>query len=456
MKVTRNLTEGNIWRNLLYYAVPLLLSSLLSQAYSTVDGMIAGKCISAHALGAVSATGSFETLFRSLFGGFTAGFAIYISHLFGRKSFAAIKRDVLGMTVFVALLSVTISVLAVLFLDPVLDYLKVDDSLRADAAVYFVLYTGGYVIFFVNLVLVNVLHALGVTSFSFYVSLLSALLNIGGNLLSVLVFGMGVAGLALATLVSSGAATVIYVRMLRKVFREMDTAGEKCPFSFSGVRRSLRYSLPAAVQQLAFHGIAFLLAPSVNALGAAATTGYNVANRIYSLGTQGIWSTASAFACYTGQCVGEGSIPKLRRGVKVGFWLSCATTLPFVLAMVLFAGPAVSLFFPQGYDGEARAYALRYATVYLPFVYVQLVGHLLHSYMRSLGCVPTVLGITIVGSAARLLATLWLIPAMHMEAVFLGQIIGWSLDAAVSIGLYLCLYRSDRQLRRILGRAGGG
>ena len=76
MKVTRNLTEGNIYRNFLAYSLPLTISSLLSIAYSTVDAMIAGKFISEYALGAISATGSFDTLFQSFFTGFGIGFSV--------------------------------------------------------------------------------------------------------------------------------------------------------------------------------------------------------------------------------------------------------------------------------------------------------------------------------------------------------------------------------------------
>lgn len=452
MKLTKNLTEGNIYKNLLFYAVPLILSSMLSQAYSTIDGMIAGKLIGEYALGAISSTASFETLFSALIGGFCAGFAIYVSHLFGKGNYAAIKRDVFGITTFIAIISVVVSTLAILFRNPLLDYLKVDAVLRADAEIYFVIYTAGYILFFANRLFVEVLYALGVTSFSLYVSVLSTVLNIAGNLFLLLVFDMGVAGLAISTLFSSAAATVLYIFMLLRAFREMEC--EKVPYRFdlSCIGRSLRYSLPTAAQQLAFHGVAFLIAPSINALGAAATTAYNISNRTYYIGTQCLWATTSAFACYTGQCVGEGEAKKIRRGLKAGFLMNCLLVLPFVLALAVFARPIVSLFFPDGYVGDAYQHAVRYASVFLPFVYVQLIGHVFHAYMRSLGCINTVLGITVLGSITRLAATLLLIPVLHLDGVYLGQIISWAIDAAVCCFLYVFFYRTETHLERILRR----
>ena len=246
-KITKNLTEGNVYLNLLFYALPLIASNLLAQAYSTVDGIIAGKFIDEFALGAISATGSVENLIFGLFQGIAAGFSIYISHLFGKGDLSTIKRDVLSMVIFIGAISVSASVLVLSFQDPLMHYLNVAPELYDDAKKYFTIYVMGYVVYFINQILVNSLHAMGITFFSMYISLMSAILNVGGNLLMVLVFDMGVEGLAIATVVSSLAANAVYTVLLRRAFREM--GGEKISyrFSFSCVKRSLRYTLPTSI-----------------------------------------------------------------------------------------------------------------------------------------------------------------------------------------------------------------
>lgn len=452
MKVTKNLTEGNIYKNLLFFALPLIVSSLLSQAYSTIDGVIAGKFISEYALGAISATASYETLFFALFQGFAAGFSIYVAHLFGEKRYADIKRDVVGMLVFVSAVSILISILTVLLRTPIMHYLKVDPLLWRDAEIYFVIYTAGFVLLFSNSFFVLILQSLGISSYSLYVSILSAILNIIGNLVTVLVLDLGVAGLAMSTLFSSLTATVIYVVMLRKAFSEMPSERISYRFSLTCVKRSLHYSGPASIQQLAFHGVAFLISPSINALGAAATTGYNVAARIYTFGTNAMWATTSAFNTYTGQSVGTGSVKKIKRGLRVGLLMNALLILPFIVFFMILAQPIASIFFPDGYVGEAYQYAVRYARIYLPMVYIQLVGHVLHSYMRCLGAISTVLGITIVGSFVRVVATLLWIPLLHIEGAFIGQVVSWGADALLSIALYLRFYRSDAHILRSIER----
>ncbi len=452
MKVTKNMTEGNIYKNFLAFSIPLILSSLLSQAYTTIDAMIAGKFISEHALGAISATGSYELVFQSLFNGFAAGFGIYIAQSFGKGDFASIKRDTVNMGTFIAILSLAISVLSIIFCDPIMTYLKVDPILRADAEIYFGIYTAGYVLLYLNLVLLQILYALGITSFSIYVSFIGAAIKIGGNLLSVLVFDLGVAGLAFFSIVSSASCTVFYLIMLKKAFREMKSEKVSYRFSFSCVRNSLRYTVPAAVQQVAFHGVGLIIAPSINTLGAAATTGYNVANRIYLLGTQPLWCVTNAFSYYTAQCTGKKDYEKIKYGLKVGFIMNSVMLLPFILAIMIFADPISSIFFPAGFVGDAYTYAVRYAMIYLPFVYVQLVGHILHAYMRSLGSMNMVLGITIFGSAIRIISTILLVRVMHIEGAYLGQIISWAADAILSTAIVICGYRTLEQIKRVAER----
>ena len=450
MKATRNLTEGNIYLNLLLYSVPLILSSFLSQAYSTVDSVIAGKCISEYALGAISATSSFEIVFTSLVRGIAGGFSIYIAQLFGKGEFTTIKRDVIGMTAFVTLLAAGFSLFSIAFRVPIMDFLNVDPILRSDAITYFTVYQSGLVIFYVNDLLIAVLHALGITSFSFYVSLLSAILNIAGNLLTVIVFGMGVAGLALSTLFSALAATAVYLIVLRRAFSELPSDPIPRRPDFSSVKSSLRYTLPHALQLLSFHGVTLLIAPAINILGAEATTGYSIANRIYSLGTISLWAYASAFGCYTGQCVGKRDTQKIRRGVRVGFLMCCAVLFPFVIAILLFAKPFSALFFPNGYTGEALDHAVRYAMVFFPLVYVQLIGHFFHTYLRSLGRVSVVLWITLIGSTVRVAGALTLIPWLGLDGTFIAQVLSWAVDAMICSAIYFRRYRTDKQLLRVI------
>lgn len=452
MKFTRNMTEGNIYRAFLSYALPLLLSSILSRLYSTFDAVVAGKFISENALGAISTTGSYDVLLSSLFTGFASGFGIYIAQQFGKGEFSSVRRDVMTMGIFLEAVTVVIILFSALFCDPILDYLKVDAILRPHSKTYFLIYITGYVFSYLNAMLLHTLYALGCTSFSLFITLTAAVLNIGGNLISVLVFDLGVAGLAAVTVLSNMVTTVCYLFLLKKAFAEMGCKKTPYVFKFSCIRQSLRYAVPAAIQQVAFHGVGVLIAPSINGLGAAATTANNVSNQLYSIGTMSLWAVTSAFGNHTSQCVGKGEYQKIRKGLKAGFIMNVLLMLPFILVPMIFARPVISLFFPKGFVGDAYVFAVRYASFWLPFVYVQLIGHMFHSYMRGLGSIGTVLCITVVVGAARVISTVLLIPSMHIYGAYLGQVISWAVDALISAATVFCFYRTDDQLKRIVNR----
>ena len=450
VKATKNLTEGNVYRNMLLYTVPLILSSVLALSYSTIDGMIAGRFIGAFAMGAVSATSAFNAFVNAIIIGISEGFAIYASQLFGQKEYTSIKKSIVSMTWFVGVLSLLLSGLVILFRGAILDFLNVDPVLRADTERYFLVYAAGYVVYFVNKFLSTALQALGISSFTVYVTLLSAILNVAGNLLTVLVLDMGVAGLALSTLVSALAVTVFYFIMLHRAFCEMPTASVSLRPRLFVMRRSAGFTLPVTVQKVAFLGIGLVIAPAVNGLGAAATTAYGIANQVYSIGVMTLWAATSAFACYTGQAMGEGNTKKIRRGMRIGFEINGALMLPVVLAISIFARPIVSIFFPEGYVGEAFDYAFRYARIFAPLIFVQLVNHILHAYLRGIGKVKLVLWTTLVGGISRVALTLWLIPLMNLEGVFLAEVLSWGIDALICFVCYVWKYRTDAQLARII------
>ena len=452
MRTVKNITEGNVYKNYLLYSAPLIFSSVLVSLYSTVDAVIAGKFISEHAMGAISATASFNILFSSLFNGFSCGFSVYIAQLFGRKDYEAVKNNVVSMIIFIAGLSMVISVIAIMFRGFILDYLNIDPLLRGDSETYFIIYTSSYVFSFVNMILVRTLFALGITSFSLYTSIVSAVINIVGNLVAVLVFDMGVEGLALSTVLSILAVTGIYLYMVVKALQVL--GGEKVSyrFCFSTVKESFAYTLPVAVQKLVFHVTGIFFSPALNGLGADATTGYSVMEQMYNFCAQSFWNLCSAVDCHTAQAVGEGNVQKVRRGLAAGIWMNIAVLAPFVLLFSIFAEPIASIFFPSGYKGLALEYAVRFFDSYPVFLYINMIGHLLHSYMRSIGRVNIVLYITFLGSSVRIAATLLLVPLLQMDGVYLGLVLSWVVDGAISLILYFALYHTEEKLRKVVTR----
>ena len=132
MNKTKNLTEGNIYKNFFLFAIPLVLAQLLSLSYNTFDSMIAGKYISNLALGAVGATYMFDLFLILIFGGFSVGFSIYISRLFGEKDYVKIKSAIVNVLAFIVCCAIILSVLCLIFNKQIIGIFKVDDEIKQD------------------------------------------------------------------------------------------------------------------------------------------------------------------------------------------------------------------------------------------------------------------------------------------------------------------------------------
>ncbi len=447
-RATKDLTEGNIYKNFILYVIPLILAALLSQAYSTIDAVIAGKYVGDYALGAIGAASSFSTFLSTLFSGFSVGFSIYVARVFGEKDYGRLKTDIVNVMLFILAGLLLLGVLCILLREPIFDFLRVDGAIRADAMLYFCITKAGFFIITGNAAFVQVLHALGVTGFSFYMSLLSALLNIAGNLVSVLVFEMGIAGIALSTVFSSALVMVFYIRKLTVCLRELPSEKRAFRFRFSSVRISLRYSLPVCLQQASMYFAGLVLSPITNGLGASATTGYALATRFSSICATIYQNSSKVVSNYTAQSIGAGKTKCIRKGFFVGLAQGVVLTLPVLLVCVIFARPISSLFFTAGYEGEAFAYAVRFATLYLPLILFNLINNLMHSFFRGMGALGTLILSTSFGSAVRILLTFFLVPFLHIDGIFLGWALSWIAETVLCFFIYLFRYRNDTMIQK--------
>ena len=450
-KITRDLTEGNIYKNFILYVIPLILAALLTQAYSTIDSAIAGKYVGDYAVGAIGATQDLSTFIATLISGFSVGFSIYVARVFGEKDYVRIKTDIINVLIFIAAVLILLGVACILFSGWIMDVLQVDDEIRRDAMLYFCITKAGFFMISGNVALVQVLHALGVTGFSFYMALLSAVLNVGGNLLSVAVLDMGIEGIALSTVLSSAVASVLYVRKLRQCFRELPGSIGRFRFRFSSVRMSLHYSLPTCLQQGSMYFAGLILSPIINSIGAAATTGYSVSVRFANFSACIYQNSSKVVSIYTAQSIGAKKYGNIRKGLLAGLVQAFVLVAPVLLACIFFARPIASIFFTDGYTGEAYAAAVRFATVFLPLIVFNVINNLMHSFFRGVGAFGTLIFSTSFASIVRIVLTFILAPMFSLDGVFLGWTISWIAEALLCFFIFLFRYRNEKQIMKRIG-----
>lgn len=451
----RDLTKGNIYKSFILFAVPLVFAGILSQAYNIIDTMIAGKFLGENGLAAIGATSQAISLASSIFWGFGAGIGVYIAKHFGAKDYHRIKTDIYNVMLIMTLAIIVLSLLFIIFSDILLNILKVENNIHKDAKVYFVIYIAGLFAIVANNTFMHIMNALGASSFPFFMSLVAAVLNISGNILSVTVLGLGVAGIALSSVFAAVAVDICYIFKLRRCYKEFGVDRDKVNFGFSAFRPTLRYAVPTALQQTAMYISAFAMSPIINGIGAAATAGYTVVMRVYDINAGIYQNSSKTLSNYAAQCVGAGKYGKIRKGLFVGLIQGVLFVLPVILVCSIFAPTVNSLFFPEGYVGESLDYAVLFSRVYLPFILFNLINNLFHSFFRGVAAMWLLIAATVIGSVTRIAAGLAFAALFGMEGVYIGWVISWIAEAIFMLAVYLLKFRNTAMIQSYAERSFG-
>lgn len=432
----KDLTKGNSYKTFILFAIPMVLASLLSQAYSTINVIMAGKLLGDNALAATGATSPFNSFVNSAFWGYGMGVGIYVSHLFGARDYCRIKETVICNFFFLTSVLIGLSILFVVFRYEIYAFLNVDPRIIPDCNRYFVIATVGKVFILFAANCVYVFNAIGDSALPMYVSSLSAILNIGVGAAAILLFGTGVEGLAIGTVVGAMVSSVIYIVKFASVFRKMGVQEDKTPFRFQIVRETFKYALPTMTQQSIMFFAGMILSPMINNIGGAASASYTVTLRIFDINQAIYVSSSKSVGNYTAQCYGAKKYHLLKKGVKVGLIQALVLVVPVILACCLFAKPVTSLFYRADADPLSVKYTMEFLRYCLPLLCINVFANMFHNFFRGVGRMKALLIMTFAGSAARILVTSLLIGPFGIYGYYAGWVMAWIFDAAVGAGLY--------------------
>ena len=342
--MTKDLTSGKPMGLILGFTLPTLFGLLFQQLYNLVDTMIVGKLLGAQALGAVGATGSINFLVIGFCLGVCSGFAIPVAQRMGAKDYPQMRRYAANAAYLSALIALALTIVTGVFCRDILTAMDTPADLFEDANAYiFIIFMGIPVVFLYNL-LASVIRSLGDSRTPVYFLALSAGLNIVLDLLFILAFQAGVAGAAIATVVSqavSGVACLVYMVRRFPILRvtreesqpDLDSCKSLCAM---GLPMGLQYSITAIGS--------IVLQTSVNALGSIYVEAVATGSKIYQLLACPFDAMGATMATYCGQNVGADRLDRLHEGVRACSLLGLGYSAAALVAMLLFAPQCTMLF----------------------------------------------------------------------------------------------------------------
>ncbi len=385
MKKLEKLYEGNMQKKYLMFAIPLILSALLSQSYNFINSMMIGKLIGSEAFAATAVTAELIELLNSIFFGYLAGIGIYVSVLFGRNEYGKMLNVIKMNFLLEAVFALIISLVCNLFCKQIFDILNVNEEVYKNAEIYFKIYTWGYLVFQFNWGFTYISNGMGLTKIPLLFSVITGILNIALNYLFLSVLNKGIGYSALATVISSLITTLIYFCIYIKMLKNMG-------IKLSGMRinkvlliNSADYGMPTMFQQMVMYACTALVSPLTNTCATAAISGYAVANKARSLIAAIYQNSGKANTTFVAQTMGAGKIDKIKKGIIIGVTQGLVFFGITMVLFMLFADEFTALFLDPEKDAESIKVSVNMIRFLFPLMFFNVFNNLFHGIFRAVG-----------------------------------------------------------------------
>ena len=430
-----DLTVGNPFRSLLKFAIPVILGNLFQLFYTLADSVIVGKTLGADSLAAVGSTSIIIYFVFCFINGFTGGFGICLGQRCGAKDEKGMRKSVAVSTILSIAFTVVLTLICCLFAHEILYLMQIPADISGEAYDYmFVVLLGTGATVFYNMIS-NMLRALGDSKTPLYFLGFSSILNIFLDLFFILVFHMGVAGAAWATILSQFLSALLSLLVGLKNFQVLHLRREDFRDLNASIRLHLKTGFPMGFQMSVMCIGQLAMQAVVNSLGTAAVAGYTAASKADQLSVLVNNAMMTAISNYVAQNFGAGKTERIRMGVRACLIQTEAFNILMCAGILLLRHPIVRMFLSDP-TPEIYHYSDVYLTIVAPFY---LLLGLLAVYRTSIqsmqnGRAPFLA--CMIELVMRLAATVWLSSFIGYTAVCIASPLAWFGACALLIPCY--------------------
>lgn len=339
-----DMTEGNIARHLVNFALPLLIGNIFQQFYNTVDTWVVGNYVSNEAFSAVGTVGPVINMLIGLFGGMSSGASVVIAQYYGAHRNDKVKEAVHTSAALTLILCVAFTVIGLLLIQPMLRLMKTPVEVLPESTAYLTIYFAGMSGLMIYNMGSGILRAVGDSTRPFYFLVVSAVLNIVLDLVFVIAFDMGVRGVGFATIIAQGVSALLISFSLlhsescvRLRVRDLRINGKM-------LRKVIRVGIPAGLQ-MAITGFSNVFVQSyINHFGADCMSGWTAYSKIDQLLILPMQSVGLASTTFVGQNLGQSKVDRARQGIRTALLMAVAVTFCVMIPVIVFAPQMVAFF----------------------------------------------------------------------------------------------------------------
>lgn len=438
----QDLTQGKPMRGLIQFSVPLLIGNLAQQLYNTVDSIVVGKYVGDNALAAVGASGPILNLLLVLFMGIATGATIMVSQYFGARQHELLSTTVGNTITLTVLSSVFIMVVGPLVTHPLMTMLNTPEDIYADSCTYLIIIFLGILGGAGYNILSGVLRGLGDSFMPLVYLVIACLLNIVLDLLFVVSFHWGVAGVAIATGIAQLVSAVLCLIRLLNMKEIVVVPRSSLRLHKELVLRLTKLGLPSGLAQAIFSLAAIVVQSLTNSFGTEVIAASIIVMRVDGFAMMPNFTFGTAMTTYAGQNIGAGKIDRVHQGTKSGMLLglivsSCLTIMILLFGRILMgwftntqaiidlgfhmmcilAVGYIAMSVTQGLSGVMRGAGDTMTPMWISFITTVVIR------------VPLAYGIAFLTRGAEF-------PKGNPDCLYISLLISWVLGAMITYALY--------------------
>ena len=364
------------------------------------------------------------------------------------------KTSVSTALISFLVLSLVLAVIGLVGNRMILTGLNTPENILSDAVLYLKIYFLGLPFLFMYNILSSIFNALGNSRTPLYLLIFSSLLNIVMDLVMVRAFHLGVAGVAIATVIAQGLSAVIsfclLLRLIKTFAEETDAdTGKRKLYDFSMLGNMIKVAIPSMVQQ-SIVSIGMLLVQSVvNGFGSSVLAGYTAGMRIESICIVPMIATGNAVSTFTAQNLGAGAPERVRKGYLAGVKMVAAFAVLICLVLTVFHGPIINAFLEEGSDAAAFATGNDYLT-FIAFFFICIgMKAVTDGVLRGAGDVVVFTLANLINLGIRVSFAFGFAGIIGVEAVWFAVPMGWSTNFVISFIRYLSGKWSQKKLIKV-------
>jgi len=377
-----DMTEGPIVGHLIRFAMPLLIGNIFQQLYNTVDTWVVGNYVSKDAFAAVGSVGPIINMLIGFFLGLSSGAGVVISQYYGAKKYDKVSETVHTSIVMTLVMGIVFTFLGLWMTPFMLRFMKTPASVFPESSAYLTIYFAGVLGLMLYNIGSGILRAIGDSQRPFYFLVVSALLNTVLDLVFVLLFDMGVRGVALATVIAQGVSALLTMITLLRSDTCVKLVFSRFRIHWDALGKIIRVGIPAAVQMMITSFSNIFVQSYINFFGENCMAGWTAYGKIDQLIFLPMQSLALASTTFVGQNLGIGQTERAKKGVSYALHISFGATILVMLPVIIAAPQLVAFFNEDPAVGEFGTMFLRYIT---PFYVLCCVNQVYSGALRGAG-----------------------------------------------------------------------